>query len=273
MHPLRLIGIKMADDTSDTFVGGGRNYLHTLGFIVPLVGLEELVREAVTSGPALPWWLSVTFIVIGYPIYVSPAIWKWLRERASKSNDRAVATPSRRDFLCGEHIHAESRWVKAGHDNPKYYETTFYLVVGNALPAGKTLRKVHARFHLVGEPVLLRVKETGATVADIRHGEWIFFEVGRVVSKFPLGMLSGEGVLDAESLKTYDHNIPNGYLSFEVHPITGNKSGLTYDPHREAGRRPWEPFVVVSADDAQAMNVRLSIDLSKENAPVTCQVV
>lgn len=34
----------MADEASDTFAGGIKNYLGALGFIVPLLGGEELIR-------------------------------------------------------------------------------------------------------------------------------------------------------------------------------------------------------------------------------------
>jgi hypothetical protein len=70
----------MADDASDTFGGGLRNFLGALGFILPLVGVEELVRHFVDAQhPSLPGWISGILIVSGYPIYVSPAIWKRLR--------------------------------------------------------------------------------------------------------------------------------------------------------------------------------------------------
>jgi hypothetical protein len=77
MNSLRPFGINMADDASETFGGGLRNYLGAIGFILPLVGVEELVRHFVdTTHPSLPWWASTGLIAIGLPIYWSPAIWK-----------------------------------------------------------------------------------------------------------------------------------------------------------------------------------------------------
>jgi hypothetical protein len=82
MLPLNLVGINMADDASETFGGGLRNYLGALGFILPLVGFEEFVRHFVdVDHPSLPWWLSVILMAAGLPIYVLPAIWKRLRVR------------------------------------------------------------------------------------------------------------------------------------------------------------------------------------------------
>jgi hypothetical protein len=68
----------MADDASDTFGGGFRNYLGAIGFIAPLIGGEELVRLYLT-GSGLPWWFSAALIVSGFPVYVAPAVWKRLR--------------------------------------------------------------------------------------------------------------------------------------------------------------------------------------------------
>lgn len=72
MYLLRLLGIRMSDEASDTIGGGLRNWLGALGFIVPLIG-AEIIRE---GGPK---WVGAILIVAGLPIYWSPAIWKWLR--------------------------------------------------------------------------------------------------------------------------------------------------------------------------------------------------
>jgi hypothetical protein len=72
MYPLRLLGIRMTQEASDTIGGGLRNWLGALGFIVPLIE-AEIIRE---GGPK---WIGAILIVAGLPIYWSPAIWKWLR--------------------------------------------------------------------------------------------------------------------------------------------------------------------------------------------------
>jgi hypothetical protein len=90
MLPLRLAGVSMADEASKSLGGGARNYLGTLGSILPLVGLEEFVRSLVSDQPALPHWASFILIVTGLPLYVAPWAWDRLqrfvgREEATKS--------------------------------------------------------------------------------------------------------------------------------------------------------------------------------------------
>lgn len=76
----------MADDASDTFGGGLKNWLGALGFILPLVGVEEAVRRTVdTQHPSLPYWASGLLIIAGLPIYALPAVAKRVRERSSKN--------------------------------------------------------------------------------------------------------------------------------------------------------------------------------------------
>jgi hypothetical protein len=110
----------MADDAADTFGGGLRNFLGALGFILPLVGVEELVRHFVdVQHPSLPWWISAILIASGYPIYVSPAIWNRLRgvRPATKpsplgylSNEDAELGPAVRDMVW---MSAWGKWYAA----------------------------------------------------------------------------------------------------------------------------------------------------------------
>jgi hypothetical protein len=163
-----------------------------------------------------------------------------------------------------------------GQATPKCFETIFYLVIGNALADGQTLRRAQARLYppTGGEPILLRVKETAASVADIRHGEWIFVEIGRVVSNLPLGQVHGSTTLDEDRVKNYDSSVPLGFLKFEACSVNGYEFGIMYnlkdDKANDALRNL---FIVVSADDARAMNVRLNIDLLNIQQPVTCKVI
>jgi hypothetical protein len=77
MLPLGLVGINMADSASDKLGEGFWNYLVALGFILPLVGVEELIRWEVTASEhVLPWWISAILVAVGYPLYESKALWK-----------------------------------------------------------------------------------------------------------------------------------------------------------------------------------------------------
>jgi hypothetical protein len=80
MDPLRLVGLRMADAASDKIGEGFWNWLTALGFILPLVGVEELVRGyATASEHVLPWWMCAVLILVGYPLYESKALWLRLR--------------------------------------------------------------------------------------------------------------------------------------------------------------------------------------------------
>jgi len=70
----------MADDASDTLSGGTKNYLGAVAFTMVLAGGEELFRELLTGSATSPWWSSAIVIALAYPVYVSPAIWKWWNE-------------------------------------------------------------------------------------------------------------------------------------------------------------------------------------------------
>ncbi len=122
MLPFQLAGISMADEASKTLGGGIRNYLGTLGFILPLVGLEEFVRSLVSDQPALPHWASFTLIVAGLPLYVAPWAWdrlQWVvgREDATKGLEYL----SHRDSELGDAVFkmayksAWGRWYAAQH--------------------------------------------------------------------------------------------------------------------------------------------------------------
>jgi hypothetical protein len=110
----------MADEASDTFGGSVRNYLGALGFILPLVGFEELIRHFVdTEHPSLPWWLGAAFVVAGYPIYSLPAIWKHLRGGTSPSAKRPLEYLHNEDSELGEAVRnmawrsADGKWYAA----------------------------------------------------------------------------------------------------------------------------------------------------------------
>ena len=70
----RIAGIRMSDPASDTFVGGIKNYLRAIGFLLPMLGGGQLL----SANPAvLPVWASWLLIFAGLPVYIAPAIWRF----------------------------------------------------------------------------------------------------------------------------------------------------------------------------------------------------
>ena len=181
----------------------------------------------------------------------------------------ALSKDDRRFFMVEQNIYTESRPVKwTVGDRSDFFETIFYLVVGNGLGDGKTLRRVQTRIFFTGEPSLAKVKETASSETDIRHGEWAFFEIGRMISNKPIGIIQpGDITLNDEAQTIYSHNILLGNLSFEVYAPTNKRLyGLSFCPKQP---NVWATLLVISADDAQAMQVRVKIDMANTVSPVS----
>jgi hypothetical protein len=125
MYPLRLLGIRMSDEASDTIGGGLRNWLGALGFIVPLIGAET-IRE---GGPK---WVGAILIVAGLPIYWSPAIWKWLRRGKPATDPVSLAYLHAEDSELGSAIR-DMAWRSAWG---KWFAAQ-YLATNNHHPASE----------------------------------------------------------------------------------------------------------------------------------------
>jgi hypothetical protein len=103
MFLLRLAGINMSDEASETVAGGVKNYLGAIGFILPLLGGEELIRLLLT-GSGLPWWGSALLIVAGLPVYLSPAAWKRLKGQGQKPMATAIIVASALGLMFGIYL-------------------------------------------------------------------------------------------------------------------------------------------------------------------------
>jgi hypothetical protein len=80
----------MADDASDTVAGGIKGWLGTLGFILPLLGAEEVLRWYLTgSGHPL---VGAVLVVGGLLFYLLPSMWRWIRGRAPQVNSNSLST-------------------------------------------------------------------------------------------------------------------------------------------------------------------------------------
>ena len=146
------------------------------------------------------------------------------------------------------------------------YATDFFVRVGNKQERGKTLRNVQARTFLIGAPTLCRVKETKADMIDIRHGEWVLFELGRIVSKKAYGIVfRPDSTLNKDA--GYQNNFSQGFLDFEVHNALGQRQyGISYRPGQT---NPWNLFLIISADDTVAKELVVNINMGDEKTPVT----
>ena len=114
----------------------------------------------------------------------------------------------------------------------------------------------------------MRASKRPAAEIDIRHGEWALFEIGRLVTSELMENFSGYVVLDDSDKKQYEHNIPLGARTFEVYSAAGKRQyGLNQSPEHPI---VWPLSMVVSADDAMAMEVKISIDLAKR-VPVSIE--
>ena len=176
-------------------------------------------------------------------------------------------------FAIEDHVHCEAHHlvVPEGEEGPNFYRNVFYLAIRNDLATGDVFRRVQARIVHHGPPTLCRIKDVDAGEIDIRHGEWGFFEIGSLVSPEFMGLVCPPSVrVEDNHWQMYTHNVPRGYLSYEVRSAHGRREfGLGFD---QARPNVWALVVVVSADDVKSMVVKLSIDLSKKRDPVSFEV-
>jgi hypothetical protein len=161
------------------------------------------------------------------------------------------------------------RWVDG--TNSDLFETRFYLLIGNAMSTGRQIKNAKARiFFMAQEPRLARVKETGELSTDIRHGEWAFFEVGKMVSRD--GFLTGGFVTyDDEQKKRYEHTRPEHPKHLEILLSSGQPAyGILQNPDLPAP--DWNMLMVVTADDMVSLQLKVSLDFTNKT-PITFQEI
>jgi hypothetical protein len=174
----------VADDASVTFGGGFRNYLGALGFILPLVGFEELVRHFVDTGhPSLPWWLSAAFIVAGYPLYSLPAAWKHFRGRKAPSANRPLEYLHNEDSELGDAVR-NMAWRSA---DGKWYAAQ--CLANN--PKGKVSDKEADLMHWAAERVWRALFDGKLDARGRRPGQWILKPYPKLIGGLPLSTWFG----------------------------------------------------------------------------------
>jgi len=167
-------------------------------------------------------------------------------------------------------LHSDTnKFIRADGSSTDLYRTTYFLIVGNALQTGKVLRHLQARLQMFGPPVLLPIKGSDTGNIDVRHGEWAYINIGYIVSRHHSGMYKGACIVDEERLRTYEHNVSIGALSFEVENMKGEREfglGMTIGLENI-----WKALTVISADDVLSFNVEVQVDLSKPADPIRAE--
>lgn len=142
------------------------------------------------------------------------------------------------------------------------YETAFYLPIWNALDTGKSLKNVTARIYLPygAEPLLARIKETGSYSTDIRHGEVVLSEIGRIISSDPI-MPNGFVTFADTDREKYQGWRPEHGNTFEVVAPEG-KSGYGIGSARPDKKMSDLPLsATISADDQVSLRIHIILDL------------
>jgi hypothetical protein len=190
---------------------------------------------------------------------------------ASGTSDNAVIaklTPhSGSPFKVEDQIYVESLEIqRTDGKKTEFFQNTFYLVVGNRSQDGKTLREVQARVQSYETPVrLASIAGTTSSFTDIQHGEYAFFQIGKIVSTKRYGPY--KGAIGLSNLTEYDHNIPLGVLTFEVWSSDSKRQfTLNQWPDRAAN---WTVPVVISASDIKSVQVAIDVNLNGDKSSVS----
>jgi hypothetical protein len=107
MLPLHLMGIDMADEASESFGGGVRNWLGAVGFCAVLIG-AEMLRENTA-----PIWIGTLLIIIGLAIFLLPFVWRRIKKE-SPENPPKLAYLTYVDSELGAAIKSMARYSAYG---------------------------------------------------------------------------------------------------------------------------------------------------------------
>lgn len=236
-----------------------------------LVGLLYIPADLYGLTDTYPWLRRVTATVgrfdllVGFSVLtVAYIIWADIRPLVRRWREsRQVLT-----IKVATSIYCECNAIgRPLDDGTCFYENRFHLVVGNNRPDGTSLRRVQCRVFLMGAPTLLLLKGSESDATDIRHGEWAFFEIGKIVSKTAIGLYTqSKESIEIMPRADYQHNVPQGFLTFEMRDAAGRNSGLG---HRPEHPNTWKILTIISADDVLARQVQIEIDMADIKSPVT----
>lgn len=179
----------------------------------------------------------------------------------------ALPLETRHHFKVASTAHCTSKQlIDEKGQQTELYRNTYFLQVTNGLDTGATLKRVQARIFHLGEPVLTEIKGQTTGTTDIRHGEWVFVRLGSIVSKNVCGLYEGTEAVSEDFVKTYSHNTPRGFFSFEVNDFSGKRHyGLSYGFEPKSD---WTILIVISADDVLSFQAYFVIDMSNLKNPI-----
>jgi len=242
-----------------------------LGLIVALVCLAFWGSSHATADEAI-----IRIAIAGTLLCLFPFVYFWklvsipARMDAEAKAARA-STPS--PIVVFPRIHCDSKRLIDDSNQQQstkqgLWENIFYLVLQNSQP-NRTIRNVSVYIHTIDSIERCLVRGVDAFASDVRHGDFVFYRLGRVISTEFTGLPQAPGTpITMEQMKSYLHNAPQGFLSFE--PGGGWPSvkfaggGLGDTP-----RGTWTFPVVITADDLPGITVAVAFDLSSQKVIAT----
>jgi len=200
---------------------------HTKGMVKH--GLELLF--------SVPWWAATIIAFIGTVLFF------WPRPETT-SGEAIEAHP----IAVAPRIHCEARRLreisKTRGPFPELWENLFYLILQNT--QSRTIRNVAVQFQIIDGVERCPVRGSDSFTSDIRHGDLIYFRLGRVVSTEYSGLPSVPGEpITKEEMKNYLHNVPKGFLKFEP----AKKPRAVFSGGVGKTESKWTIPITITADD------------------------
>lgn len=246
--------------------------------LLTLLGIYQLPKDLQDAPEASSPWRKLiamldqnTALWLFAGIATAYIIWVDIRPFLYQWRDKRWPKPSS-PIKVSSHIYIESLHLQGSGQLETLWANDFYLTVENDSEDALVLSGVQCRFNFVDEVTLSTVKETSESSVDIRHGETAMFKIGRLVTMEHLGkVFFSDEKVDPNEQKAFEHNLPKGFLKFEMSSHSKPKShGLFTSPQKPA---LWEGVAVVSANNVRSREVIIVIDMANTSNPVSLREV
>lgn len=160
------------------------------------------------------------------------------------------------------HIFCESELI----EGEKVLRVRFYLTVRNNARNKATLRNVGASLQIVGASTQLRLRRSSELRQDLRHSEYLLFEIGSTMyvgstkEDTFVGLFVPDGEpLDEREKAEVERNLPNRNLKLRV----GRDGSYYIGNPRNAEMIDFPYWIIVSADDVSSTIVRVDMNLQR----------